>query len=89
MYSNNAKIKIIALARKSIENFLATGKRLEIDPSQLLPELLENKPALSHSGWMIICAAVWGMWTSSQPLYQDVIENAEAAAFMMSVLILY
>lgn len=72
---------ILHLAFTSIQHYFSTGKFLEMDPSEILPELLEKRACfvtLTIAGELRGCI---GHIEPSQALYKDIIENAVNAAF--------
>ncbi len=72
---------ILSLARRSIETYLKTERILEIDPAEVSEELKEERACfvtLTINGQLRGCI---GHLLPIQELYQDVIENAVAAAF--------
>lgn len=81
-YTKKEKDFLLKLARKSIEHYLATGKKLEIKEDKVPFENLKQKRAvfvtLMKNGDLRGCI---GCLEAKIPLYQEVIDKAIGAAF--------
>lgn len=78
--TDNEKIKLLSIARDTIQQYLETGSIVEIDPKDLTPSLLENSASfvtLTESGSLRGCI---GTLSAFQPLYLDIQERVIQAA---------
>jgi len=74
------KVKLLNIARETIQSFLNTGSQIQIDPSRLPLSLVEKGASfvtLTKSGALRGCI---GSLQAFQPLYLDVQERAIQAA---------
>lgn len=81
MYTNEQKKFLLDLARRAIENYLNTGRSLEIDKKKIETDLKKNRGVfvtLTINGNLKGCI---GHIIPIQSLYKDVIDNAIGAAF--------
>ena len=73
---------LLQLARRAIEHYLATGSRLEIEPSEVpKPGLVEKRACFVTLKKGEELRGCIGSLEAHQPLFKDVIENALKAAF--------
>jgi len=82
MLNNKEKQFLLNLARQSIQYYLNNHQKLIIDPVALSNQIFKQKSGnfvtLTINGNLRGCI---GKIITNQPLYQDIIENAVAAAF--------
>lgn len=82
MLSEKDKTFLLQLARRSIENYLDTGNKLELSPEEVKSENLIKIGAcfvtLKKGEELRGCI---GTLEAQRPLFQDVIENSLASAF--------
>ena len=81
MIKKNKKY-LLAIARKAIERYLATKAVLQIDESDLSPELTENKASFVTLTKNKELRGCMGELQAQKPLYQSVIDNSLASAFL-------
>jgi len=81
MLSAKERASLLALARRSIEHGLETGKSLQVASGDFPPALQDERACfvtLNRAGALRGCI---GHLEAIQPLVSDVVENAYAAAF--------
>lgn len=82
MYTAKEQKILVSLARQSIEHFLVSKKKLQIDTAAI-PKNLQEKRAcfVTLKKDLVELRGCIGSLGASRPLYVDVAENAYSAAF--------
>lgn len=82
MLSEKEKSFLLSLARRAIEHYFATGKKLELDPSEIPSEnLIKNGACFVTLRVGKRLRGCIGSLEAHRPLFQDVIDNALSSAF--------